>query len=236
MRIRVTLLSVLAVFLLASCQSSEKYDSRAVASLDALSEAIGELSSCSYTLDTFRSLSDGTDIQNEHDVYMRGPDKMYIQSAGTNGEKAYWFNGSRLAFFSYTKDVYATVDAPGNIITAIEFIHNNYGIDFPAADFFYPEFTDDILANYDTVFFSEEEIDGIECNYVIASNDDENVQIWIDKVTNLPHRLVIESKLANERVYDSVFSNWRTNPELPDILFEFEPPANSEQIQLKTVN
>lgn len=236
MRIKAFFLSVLAVFLLASCQSSEKYDSRAVASLDAMSETIGELSSCSYTLDTFRSLSDGTDIQNEHDVYMRAPDKMYVHSIGTKGEKAYWYNGSELAYFSYSEDVYATVDAPDNIIKAIDFINSNYGIDFPAADFFYPEFTDDILAHYNEVYFSEEEIDGIECDYVIASNDSEIVQIWIDKATNLPHRLVIEPRLDGDKTYDAVFSNWRTNQELPDVLFDFEPPANSEQIQLKTTN
>ena len=33
--------------------------------------------------------------------------------------------------------------------------------------------------------------------------------------------------------YDAVFSNWRTNPELPDELFEFQPSENFTKVQFE---
>jgi len=230
-----SLLAVLLV-LLTSCESSEQYDSRAVASLDRMSDVIGELSSVSYTLDTINARDANITVRNEHDVYMRGPDKMFVHTIGTKGEESYWYDGLKLAYFSYTKNVYAIVDAPNNIIKAIEYINTEYGIDFPAADFFYPSFRDDLLDNYNSLYFAEEEIDGVECVSVIAENNDEIVQIWLDKATFLPHRMVIDSKLDQNNFYDVVFSNWVTDQELPDFMFDFKPPSNSEEIQLQTVN
>lgn len=230
-----SILAVLVV-LLTACESSGEYDSRAVASLDQMSDVIGELSSASYTLDTINASTADLEIRNEHDVYMRGPDKMYVHSVGTQGQKSYWYDGSKLAYFSYTKNVYAIVDAPDGIIKMIDHIHTQYGVDFPAADFFYPDFTDDIMDNYNSLYFAEEEIDGIECVSVVAENDSETVQVWIDKTTYLPHRMIIESKLNSSNFYDVVFSNWVTNQKLPDFLFDFKAPNNSKEIQLQTVN
>lgn len=238
MRNSLTVASVLAVllFLLTACEPSREIDSRAVDSLDKMSEVIGELLSVSYTLDSVSTRKSDVEIRDEHDVYMRGPDKMYVHTVGTNGDRSYWYDGLKLAYFLYANNEYATVDAPDNIVKAIDYLNTTYGIDFPAADFFYPRFTDDILDDYNNLYFSEEEIDGIECASVVAVNDDEIVQIWIDKDTFLPHRMVIESKLDPSQVYDVVFSNWVLNPDLPDLLFEFRAPSNSKEIQLQTIN
>ncbi len=229
--------------LLVSCNSpsqsdseAARYDAAAIEALDMMSEKIATLSSCSFTLDTINSTDPSNEIRNEHDVYMRAPDKMYVHTVGTAGEKGYWYNGAKLAYFSYSERKYATVEAPDNILKAIDAGSKTYGIDFPAADFFYPDLTDDILDNYDDVYFSEEEIDGISNASVTAINSDEVVQIWIDQATYLPYRMVIQSKLDHNNYYDVVFSNWKTNQELPDTLFEFQPPSSSEETTLSAKN
>ena len=78
-----------------SCSSpnsggDKKYDTTAVENLDSLSGTIGKLNSCSYTLKTIVTKTDGSENLHEYDVYMRGPDKMYIHSQGTKGQKDYW--------------------------------------------------------------------------------------------------------------------------------------------------
>jgi len=132
--------------------------------------------------------------------------------------------------------VYAMVGAPDNIIKAIDYISEKYGIDFPAADFFYPNFTDDILDNSNSIYFSEETVDGVDCVSVLATTDGETIEIWIDKATHLPYRMVIESQLDKDQYYDVVFSNWRIDPNLPDVIFDFEPPGNTEETQLQTTS
>jgi len=232
---KAVLYSVLASFFLVSCASEDKeqYDTRALESLDAMSEAIGELGACSYTLNDVNVLEDGTKYYNQHDVYMRGPDKMYVHSVGTKGDRSTWYDGSTLAYYSFDKNTYATVEAPDSIMKMIDHINEKYGIDFPAADFFYPDFTDDVLDNFDHVLFmGDETINGLESTSVLASNDKDIVQVWIDKATNLPVKFLIDSKASTAEFYVATFSNFRVNPDLPDLLFEINAPINSESIDL----
>lgn len=230
------LLSISITLFLVSCTSEKgEYDSRAIDALDKMSETIGDLTACSYTLNSFAIKSDSTEIINLHDVYMRGPDKMYINTEGTKGHKGYWYNGTGLAYYSYNKDIYDTVSAPDNIIKAIDFLNDEYGIDFPAADFFYPGLTDDIMDNFDKVLFvGHVDIDETSCVSMVASNENKTVQVWIAKETNLPYKMVIESN--NGAYYESTFSNWRTNQTLPNILFEFTPSERATRVELKSKN
>lgn len=236
MKNKTILYSILASFLLMSCTSKDQqeYDTRAIESLDLLSETIGELSACSYTLNEFSVKEDGSEFSTEHDVYMRGPNKMYVHSVGSKGDRSYWYDGENLSFFSFDKNIYATVEAPDDILQTIDYINDKYGIDFPATDFFYPDLTDDILDNFDRLLFvGDDLVDGIESTSIFASNDTDAVQIWIDKASNLPLKLVIESKVNSAEYYEVTFSNFRSNPDLPDLLFEFQPPHNSERTELK---
>lgn len=232
---RKLLIAVFATLFLFSCSTEPKvYDQRAIASFDALSETIGNLESCSYTLNTFVSKKSGEQYSNENDVYMRGPNKMYIHSIGTKGERSYWYDGKIMGYFNFGNNSFDTVPAPDNIIKTIDGLHKKYGIDFPAADFFYPTFTDDIIDHFDRIlFFGDETIDGVECVVSEATSDKFLVHIWIDKNTNLPHKLVISNVNNPLGYYEAVFSNWRKNPNLPDILFEFKPPENSKRVALK---
>jgi len=220
-----------------SCTSdSGKYEQGAVDHLDKLSETIGNLNSCSYTLNTVVRKGAEQEFINEHDVYMRGPDKMHVYTNGTKGKKSFWYDGSSFAYFSYNNNTYDTVSAKSNIIAAIDEVHNKYGIDFPAADFFYPTFTDDIIDSFNEVILvGDENIDDVECVVIMASNNDNVLKIWIEKDSDLPHKMSIMPTDKSLGSYKAVFSNWRINPPLPDMLFEFEPPTNSkrEKLQLK---
>jgi len=231
------LYSILASFFLLSCTSKDKeqYDTRAIETLDVMSHTLGELSACSYTLNAFIVEEDGAEHFTEHDVYMRGPNKMYIHSAGSRGNRSYWYDGDHMSYYSFDKNVYATIEAPDNIVQMIDYISSKHDIDFPAADFFYPGFTDDILAEFDYVLFAGDElVDGIKSTSVFMSNDTDTVQIWVDKASNLPLKLVIYSKDNASEYYEATFSNFRSNPVLPDLMFDFKPPINSESTELKT--
>ncbi|MCF6263731.1 MAG: DUF2092 domain-containing protein [Xanthomonadales bacterium] len=231
-------LVVLASFVLVACEAenNEQYDTRAIDSLDSMSDAIGELVAVSYTLDDEFVNAQGDEFYNQHDVYMRGPDKMYIHSVGTKGNRSYWYDGKSLSVYSFDKNTYSTVDAPDNTIKAIDYVNEKYGVDFPAADFFYPNLTDDILDVYDQVLFlGDDQINAIETTSIVASNDTRTLQVWIDKATNLPLKFLFASKSNPDKYYQAVFSNFRVNPDLPDMLFEFNAPSNAEKTELKTI-
>lgn len=227
------LLFSITTFLFLACSSGE-YDSRAIEQLDKLAETIGNLDSCSYTLNTYKLEADSTEIFIESDMYMRGPNKMYVYSVNSDkGERGMWYNGTKFAYYSFDNLEYDTIAAPENLLLAIDFVHTKYGIDFPAGDFFYPTFTDDIIRDFDNVWYEGDvTVDGVDCISILATNDSQELQLWIVKENNLPYKMAILSKEDKDEYYEATFSNWRSNPELPDLLFEFYPPSNSKRANL----
>lgn len=240
---RLLYLAAISLFALSCSNMAEEgsgvYDTRAVEVLDSLSLKIGTLESASYTLNTInikqKEAGEPFELINEHDVYMRGPDKMHIHTKGTRGEKSYWYNGSTFSYYSYTNNTYDKMEAPSNILKVIDALHDKYGIDFPAADFFYPSLTDDILENFDKlIFWGKSQIGDKEYYSLSAYNTTTTVQIWIDSNTHLPAKIVhIEEGEMNGVHYEATFSNWKINPNLPDLLFEFEAPKGAIKTSLQ---
>ena len=233
---KVNLYLILSVMFFVSCNTSgsKEYDTRAIKSLDDLTATIGKLSSCSYTLNTYISEANGDETTTENDVYLRGPNKMHIETNGTKGQKSFWYNGETFAYFSYNKSQYDIIKAPDNILKVLDSIHNKYGIDFPAADFLYPTLTDDILEHFDQVhYMGVEDINDTKAIALEASNEDQILQLWIEEASHLPIKMVLASKTDKNKYYEAVFSNWRVDPKLPDMMFEFQPPVNSTQVKFQ---
>ncbi len=225
----VTLLSTL-FFISCNSTGNGEYDTRAVDSLDKLTETIGDLNSLSYTVNSYLVNEEKEETFKESDVYLRDSNKMFIANSGTTGDKSFWYNGEKFSYFLFNKNEYDILDAPDNTLKLIDSIHETYNIYFPAADFLYPTLTDDILDNYDQLlYFGEEKVDEVDCFALEATNEEIILQIWIQKETNLPHKMIISSKTNEDKYYEASYSNWRMNPKLPDIMFEFQAPTGSER-------
>jgi hypothetical protein len=213
-------------------------DENAVATLDSLSKKIGELNSCSYTLNTIikekHNNAEMVEVNNEHDVYMRGPNKMYIHTKGTKGRKSFWYNGTSVAYYSYDKNVFDSVPAPSNIIAAIDTVSKKFGIDFPATDFFYPTFTDDVLRQFNIVEYTGEKTVGdLTLHEITASNDSLIFHVLVDQTTSLPYQFELLGRSETiKNSYSATFSHWQLDPQLPDVMFEFKPSADAIRVKL----
>lgn len=233
------LFTLISAILFISCNFSEnrEYDSRAVESLDKLAAVIGETTSLSYTVNAYIVNEKGEETFKESDVYLRDSNKMFIENTGTSGDKSFWYNGEKFAYFLFDKDEYDIIDAPDNTLKLIDSIHSKFEIIFPAADFLNPYLTDDILDNYNQLlYFGEEEVDSINCISLEATNEKHILQVWIEKDTNLPYKMVIQSKINENKYYEAFYSNWTLNPKLPDIMFEFLPPTGSKRKRIVPTN
>lgn len=227
-----SILTFSLLIVITSCNDSKEkeFDSRAVETLDKLTEAIGELSSCSYSVDSYNVDEEGIETGKLSEVYLRDSNKLFIENSGTKGDKSFWYNGEKFAYFLYDKNEYDILDAPDNTLELIDNIHTKYGVYFPAADFLSPTLTDDILNNFDQLlYFGDEKIDDVNCVSIEASNDNNVVMLWVNKETNLPFKMVIISKINENKYFEANYSNWRLNPKLPDVMFEFQAPKGSER-------
>ena len=214
-------------------------DPAALQVLDHMSAVIGELGSCSYTVNVWRDVNDPDlglvthFIVNE--VYMLGPNKMLVDSKSDGDHRGYWYDGTTITYYSYDENNYAAIKAPATILETIDAINRDYGIDFPAADFFYPTFTDDLIENSDRiVFLGKENVEGRDCFHILAKFKTMGVQLWIaNDSLNLPVKYsIVDYDQKNAPRYEATFSNWQINPVLPSAIFDFVPPAAAAPIRL----
>ena len=87
MKIKVFLYSILSALIFISCNSSGggEYDTRAVESLDKLTETIGKLTSLSYSVDSYSIDEEGKENDRMSDVYLKGSYKMFVENTGSEG-------------------------------------------------------------------------------------------------------------------------------------------------------
>ena len=224
----------------AAAHSQEKsYDTMAIVVLDHMSAIIGDLTSCRFSLTAETDYNDpdlGTVTRHEQsDVSFSGPDKMLIDTRGDKGHRGYWYNGRTLTWYSFTENNYVVIKAPDRTIDMIDSINDTYGIVFPAADFFYPTFTDDLIDMSDNISFEGRKIVcGQSCYQIVATNSDMTVQIWVaDNLMFLPLKMVITSYGNGETSrYEAVFSDWQINPGLPGAMFEFALPPGAHEVSI----
>ena len=216
-----------------------KYDPTAILILDRMSDVIGDLTSCSYKT---TSSHDELDAQYgmikrivNGEVYMVAPDKMAVNFWGPHGHSQCWYNGRQFAFFDYDEMNYGIVKAPADILTTIDSIHLLYNVDFPAADFFYPAFTDDLLESSDQIaFIGTAIISGKSCFHIVANSKMATTQIWVSNdAYNLPVKYVItdHTREGNPQ-FETTFSDWQLNPDIPAAMFEFLPPPGTNQVRM----
>jgi hypothetical protein len=216
----------------------QRVDTVAVFILDRMASVIGELNSCSFTLNSSIDIEDpefGLVKQSQKDeVYLAGPDKLLIHSYGYKGHRGFWYNGGKVTCYWFDENNYAIIPAPDRTIAMIDSVNKEYGIEFPAADFFYPTFTDDILNYFENiVFLGKKTLNDHESFHILASNQDMSVQFWFaNDAFNLPERFVIIYKNDGNRQYEATFSNWQLNPGIPVTVFEFLPPSKAREIAI----
>ncbi len=219
-------------------QPDKTIDPVAVIVLDKMTSIIGELESCSFELETANDRKNHYHeyerVLSTHKIRFSGPNKLSVRSEGDGGDKGYWYDGNHLTFYSFDENNYVTIEAPNNTIATIDVLNDQFGFKLPAADFFYPTLTDDILDQFDNLYYlGLKEVDGEECLHIMAANEKESYQFWIkNDATYLPKKYIFKEKNNEGRQFEGTFNNWQVNPIIPTGIFDFLPPMNSRLISI----
>ncbi len=235
-------LSIVFMFGLNSTHAQQRVDSLAAYVLDRAVERIQNLVSCTYTAHITYDVSTADLGLVKHSytdkVSMRFPDKMLITSTGDKGRRLMAYNGKKFYLYSYVNHNYVEVTAPETILGTIHAINNNYGIEFPAADFFYPTFTDDIIATGGSlIYLGTTWVGDKECHH-IAGMDTKGTgfQFWITDIQFLPVKMVmVYGSEKGGPQYEAIYTDWVLNPVLSDSMFEFIPPPSASKTKLTPV-
>jgi hypothetical protein len=218
---------------------TRRIDTVAVAILDKMSAMIGELSSCSVTIQSNYDISTKElgliKHSDEQQLFIHGPNQLLLKSEGDQGSRDFYFDGKTLTYYSMDRNQYGQIDAPLNVVDMIDTVNKLYGIEFPAADFFYPTFVDDILGDSKTlVYLGLTKVGNRECYHVAGTTSDKTFQFWIaDDAFTLPIKMVIIYTNKEEHPqYEATLSDWQINPSLPDALFTFTVPHRARKVKL----
>jgi len=234
-------LIVVALLLIPSmgfAQETKKLDSTAVFILDKMSALIGDLESVSFHITNSEDKLDAENNIIKHysasDIFFSGPDKLMVKTERAEDEIGFWYDGSLLTYYNFNENNYVSLEAPETTLEMIDEMNLNYNFQFPAADFFYPAFTDDMIEHFDSIeFLGKTNIENEECYHIMASNKDLNVQLYCSNKTQLlPKYFVVIYKNKSNLQYQSTFSNWVINPNLPNAMFDFLPPPKAKLISI----
>ena len=216
-----------------------RIDTVAVAILDRMSKVIGELGSASVTIKAnYDVISKELGLikhSDEEQLFLHGPDKLLWMTDGDRGSRDFYFDGKTLSYYSHDKNQYGQIEASMNIVEMIDTVNKLYGIDFPAADFLYPSFVDDILNDSkELVYLGLTRVDGKDCYHIAGKAQDKTFQFWIcDDAFSLPVKMVIvyPGREMNPQ-YEATLTDWKVNPNLPDALFDFSVPHKATRVKL----
>jgi hypothetical protein len=237
---------LLAIFICGLCAQvraqAPKIDTVAVFLLDRMSAMIGDLHSCSVSINSTYDINSREfgliKHSDSHELYLHGANKLLVTSEGDKGTNNIMYNGTVLTYYSHDKNQYGQIAIEAPVMSMIDSVNKAYGIVFPAADFFYPTFVDDILAEAKNLaFLGMTKVGGKDCFHIAGTAKDKTFQFWIsDDAFYLPVKVVIVyTGQENRPQYESTFSNWQINPELPDALFEFSAPPLAKKIKMVPV-
>lgn len=240
---RIIICSLGALCCLGSLAQTKQQDSLAILIVDRMTDVIGGLESCRFVLHTARDMTDTHSLRVkqfiQYEVYMSGKDKMLVNAHGPRGHRELWYHAGQLAHYNRAENNYGILQVPENTIDMIDSVSKMYQLEFPAADFFYPTFTDDLLTHADLLkFLGIVDLHGQECFHILASNKEMSMQFWIaNDAYNLPVRLAITyTGQEGHPQYEAAFSQWQLNPLLPVAMFDFQPPPGSARVRILATN
>jgi hypothetical protein len=236
---KIALITIICIALAQANAQAPKIDTVAVSILDRMSSIIGELNSCSVTVKTNYDINSKTfglvKHSDEQELYLHGPNKLLVKSDGDKGTHYLSYNGKTLTYYSSDKNQYGQIQASSSLMSMIDSVNKVYGIQFPAADFFYPTFVDDILAEAKNLaFLGITKVNEKECFHIAGTTKDKTFQFWISNdAFYLPLKMVIvETSKENSPQFEATLSNWQVNPDLPDAIFEFSAPQKAKKIKM----
>lgn len=220
-------------------RSYSQFDSVAVALLDSMSDRISDLQTCSFKYySEFDKSSEafGLVTHSEYGMFsLKGPDKLFVEKKGDNGHKKFYYDGSTFLIYSLDKNRYASMESSMTLIEFIDSISSTYGIEFPGADIFYPDFVENILETSNgLVCLGLTMVGEKECYHIAGATDEITFQIWVSSDgMYLPLKMMIDYITRPEIPrYRIVFADWKLDEPMDNAMFAFIPPLDAEKIKI----
>ena len=170
-----------------------------------------------------------------YQLVIRRPDRIRAEIKSDWEKKRFWYNGKTITLQIMGKNIYTSISAPPKIDAALDYVMESFDVTLPLADLLFSDPSADLRKNIISGFYvGRHYVDGVRCHHLAFSQENIDWQFWIeDSVTPVPRKVVITYKQEEgSPQYVAYLSDWDFNLRLPDLVFEFEPPAGAREVKL----
>ena len=170
---------------------------------------------------------------------VRRPDRLRVTYSEIEAMKRFYYDGKSWNIHFLEQDLFCRMEVPGSIDKALDKILDEYGIVLPVADLIYSDAAEVLTATVQRGFHAGlQSVRGVICDHVVLQEEDIDTQIWIQHDGRpLPSKFVISyHTLPGSPQVTGFLSDWDFATPAPDALFEFQPAAGAQEIQVINAN
>ena len=175
-------------------------------------------------------------FSNRRTVAVQRPNQAVADVEGDAGHFSLWYNKDTVSAFDKRHNAYTVFRVPDELDETLDFMASEYDTVMPLADLVRTDCHDVLTGNaLFGMYVGIHEVDGVRSHHVAFANDWLEWQLWIDAENDpLPRKIVINYKNEpGEPQYTAVLRAWNLSPDLPEGLFEFEPPDGATRMEAK---
>ncbi len=169
-------------------------------------------------------------------VSVRRPDRVRVEAKHRDGSgSTLFFDGKAISVDLPEAAAYVSVEKPGTIDEAIDYLVDDLGTPAPLSDLLHSGVLNEVIDRIDSgTVVGETTIAGTPCYHVAVRSEAADAQLWIaDGDQPLLQRIVITYKTAEgSPQFWAQFSNWNLEAKTPDELFVYEPPEGAARIPI----
>lgn len=178
----------------------------------------------------------GKKLQYETDLefFVRRPDQLRVNAGGDLANKQFYLDGKTITLYDKDHNVYATLEVPPNMESALEKAHKDFGIRVSLSDLASPDLWELMKQHIKhSLYVGQSRIRGVLCQHLAFVGENLDFQLWIEAGDQpLLRKMVLTyKKLPAAPQWIAYISDWNFSPQFNDKLFAFTPPAGAEKVK-----
>ncbi|SNS61225.1 hypothetical protein SAMN06295912_11072 [Sphingomonas laterariae] len=167
---------------------------------------------------------------------VRRPDRLAITIDTPHKQRRIFYDGRQLTVFGPKNGYYGSIAAPPTIAGMIKVANDRFGLETPLADLFEWGTTAFPVERIKGALYAGSDlIGGLTCEHYAFHQDEADWQLWIDKASALPCKLVITDTVDPALPQTIAVLQWTPNVQVSDSQFTFTPPADARRIEVGQV-
>jgi hypothetical protein len=168
---------------------------------------------------------------------VRRPDRVWTRAEGEQGRKSNYYDGKTLTHFEPAGNAYAVWQAPPTTDELLDKMKEKLGFLPPLSNLMRQNLEKEVMGGIQSGFYvGEAVVHGAACSHLAFTQENVDVQLWIDNVVPVLRRIVLTyKKQPGTPKFAVTFTDWDFNATLPDSVFAFDPPPGANRVEFEIV-